>query len=115
LRKNGFDYICVSRTGLQDYTLAESSGKTVPDKRGHPIELCKVPADGKEDGDLYLYVKSAMKQQKEESMGEKLTGRFVGELENIRASLFKKRGTKEKGRVNQRIGRLEQKYPSIKF
>jgi transposase len=35
------------------------------------------------------------------------------ELENIKSSLPKKRGIKEEGAVNQRIGRLRQKYPSI--
>jgi transposase len=46
-------------------------------------------------------------------MSSKLTKRFVWELENIRSSLSKKRGTKAEGAVNQRIGRLKQKYPSI--
>ena len=113
LRKENFDYICVSRGGLQDYSLAEAGSKTVFDNRDHPIELCMATPDGKDDGDLYLYVKSAMKQQKEESMGSKLTKRFVDELENIKASLSKKKGKKEEGRINQRIGRLIQKYPSI--
>ena len=111
--EEGFDYICVSRGGLQDYSLAETGSKIVFDNRDHPIELCRAEPDDKDDGDLYLYVKSAMKQQKEESMGNKLTKRFVEGLENIKASLTKKRGKKEEGRVNQRIGRLIQKYPSI--
>ena len=46
-------------------------------------------------------------------MNSKLTKRFVQELENIRSSLSKKRGVKEEGAVNQRIGRLRQKYPSV--
>jgi transposase len=113
LRNNGFDYICVSRGGLQDYSLAETGSKMVFDNRDHPIELSIAAPDDKDDGDLYLYVKSAMKRQKEESMGGKLTKRFVEELENIKSSLSKKRGIKEEGKVNQRIGRLIQKYPSI--
>ena len=113
LRKNGFDYLCVSRSGLQDYSLAETGCKTVFDNRKHPIELSLVESSHKENGDLYLYVKSGMKQQKERSMNSKLTNRFVQELENIRSSLSKKRGIKEEGRVNQRIGRLRQKYSSV--
>jgi hypothetical protein len=129
LRDRGFDYVCVSRGGLQNYTLEETGCKTIFDNRKHPIEICiatpegKVDdkADGETDGDLYLYVKSDMKQQKEQSMvGErsrtmssKLTKRFVEELENIKSSLSKKRGIKEEGEVNQRIGRLRQKYPSV--
>jgi hypothetical protein len=113
LRNDGFDYICISRSNLQDYSLAEAGSKTVFDNRNHPIELIKVSSGSKDDGDLYVYVKSTMKQQKEESMGSKLTKRFVDELENIKSSLSKKRGKKEEGQVNQRIGRLRQKYPSI--
>ena len=113
LRKEGFDYICVSRGGLSDYSLAETGIKTVFDNRDHPIELSMAVSGDKDDGDLYLYVKSAMKQQKEKSMAGKLTKRFVDGLEDIKASLSKKRGKKEEGYINQRIGRLKQKYPSI--
>jgi len=113
LRGNGFDYICVSRSSLQDYSLAQGGCKTVLDNRRHPIEISIVRQQGKEDGEMYLYVKSHMKQQKEQSMSNKLTKRFVGELENIKSSLSKKRGVKQEGAVNQRIGRLRQKYPSI--
>jgi len=113
LRGSGFDYICVSRSGLQDYSFAESGCKTVFDNRKHPIEISIVTPDGKADGDLYLYVKSDMKQQKEHSMNSKLTKRFLQELENIKSSLSKKRGVKAEGAVNQRIGRLRQKYQSI--
>ena len=113
LRAHGFDYICVSRNNLQDYSLAETGIKTIFDNREHPIELSIVSRDNKDDGDLYLYVKSHQKQQKEQAMNDKLTKRFVEGLENIKSSLSKKRGIKQEGQVNQRIGRLKQKYPSI--
>ena len=113
LKDKGFDYICVSRSNLQDYSLAEGGSKTVLDNRRHPIELCKVASSAKDDDDLYLYVKSQMKQQKEKSMNDKQTKRFVQDIENIKASLSKKRGIKKEGAVNQRIGRLRQKYSSI--
>jgi transposase len=113
LRNTGFDYICVSRSGLQDYSLAEAGSKTIFDNRNHPIELRIADAGRENDGDLYLYVKSEMKQRKEQSMSSKLTKRFIEGVENIKSSLSKKRGIKEEGKVNQRIGRLKQKYPSI--
>jgi len=113
LRGSGFDYICVSRSDLQNYSLAESGCKTIFDNRKHPIEISIATPDDKQEGDLYLYVKSDMKQKKEQSMNSKLTKRFVQELENIKLSLSKKGGVKAEGAVNQRIGRLRQKYPSI--
>ncbi|MDR0230968.1 MAG: IS1634 family transposase [Dysgonamonadaceae bacterium] len=113
LREKQFDYICVSRSNLQNYSLPEKGTKMVFDNRKHPIELSIVEANGKDDGELYLYVKSHQKQQKELSMSSKLTKRFVEGLENIKSSLSKKRGIKNENAVNQRIGRLKQKYPSI--
>ena len=113
LRKKDFDYICVSRSSLKDYSLSEKGSKIVFDNRNHPIELSMVEGSGKDDDDLYLYVKSQQKQQKELSMSHKLTKRFVTEIEKIKSSLSKKRGIKTEGAVNQRIGRLRQKYPSI--
>ena len=113
LRNHGFDYICVSRNELKNYSLVDSGIKTVFDNREHPIEISIVKSNDKSNDDLYLYVKSAMKEKKEQSMNNKLTKRFVQELENIRSSLSKKRGIKQEGAVNQRIGRLRQKYPSI--
>jgi len=113
LRARDFDYICISRSSLQDYSPVETNRKIVFDNREHPIELSIVSCGNKDDGDLYLYVKSHQKQQKEQAMSDKLTKRFVEELENIKSSLSKKRGIKQEGQVNQRIGRLKQKYPSI--
>ena len=46
-------------------------------------------------------------------LNTKQTKRFVQELENIKSSLFKKRGVKQERAINQRLGRLRQKYPSI--
>ena len=113
LREKNFDYVCVSRRSLQDYSLAETGCKMIFDNRHHLIEIGIATPAGKEEGDLYLYVKSDMKQQKEASMSQKLNSRFVQGLESIKASLSKKRGIKQEGAVNQRIGRLRQKYPSI--
>ena len=113
LREKGFDYLCVSRSGLQAYSMEDASFKTAYDNRGNPIEISMVKSKDSEDDDLYLYVKSEMKGRKEQSMSDKLTTRFEQELENIKSSLSKKRGVKEESAVNRRIGRLQQKYPSI--
>ena len=113
LRNNGFDCVCVSRGGLLDYSLAGTDIKTVFENRDHPVELSFAASGNRDDCDLYLYVKSEMKQQKEESINSKLAGRFVAELENIKSSLSREREIKEEGKVNQRTGRLKQKYPAI--
>ena len=113
LREKGFDYLCVSRSDLQEYSIEEAAGKTVFDSRNNPIEISMVKLSDNEAGDLYLYVKSAMKGCKEQSMNDKLTTRFEAELKNVKSSLSKARGVKEEGAVKRRIGRLQQKYPLI--
>ena len=113
LREKQFDYICVSRSSLSEYSIVGSSPVTVMDNRKNPIEIQVVKSNKKDDSDLYLYVKSEMKQKKEHSMSDKLTGRFLEDLENIKSSLSKKRGVKQEDKVNRRIGRLLQKYPSV--
>jgi hypothetical protein len=61
-----------------------------------------------EQTDLYMYVKSAQKQAKQE------TDRTLQQYpETIKASLSKKHGVKREEMVNRRIGRAIEKYPSI--
>ena len=71
----------------------EADLKEEENLREHPIELCIVTPEGNTNDDLYLYVKSDMKQKREQSMNSKLTKRFVQELEN-RDSLILRNATR---------------------
>jgi hypothetical protein len=62
--------------------------------------------------DYILKVKSTGKQAKESSMKSKFENRFLEELVKINASITKKNGVKKVDKVNQRIGRVIEKYPS---
>jgi transposase len=95
LRGKGLDYICVRRSSLSEYSIVGSDPVTVMDNRNNPIEIQIIKSNKKGDNDLYLYVKSEMKHIKEQSMNEKLTGRFPEDLENIKSSLSKKNGVKQ--------------------
>jgi hypothetical protein len=53
-----------------------------------------------------------MKAKKEEGMKNRFETRFEEELAKIKTSLGKKGGVKQADKVNQRIGRAKQKYPS---
>jgi hypothetical protein len=94
LRQKGFDYICVSRSNLQDYNVLSKKSQLVYDNRNNPIELSIVEPVGKDTctllalcaahvyevrstDDLYLYVKSHQKQQKEMSIKNKLTALLI--------------------------------------
>ncbi len=112
LRSNGFDYLCVSRSRIKDYT-AVKEGSTpviITDKRKSKIELLLIKQ--KESEDNFLYVRSERKAHKEVSMHQNFTSHFEQGLEQILLGIKKKGGTKKLVKVWERIGRLKEKYPS---
>ena len=90
LKQQGYDYICVNRTKLKDYTAINPEGEniTIYDKNKNPIELRYVAK--KDCPDNYLYVRSRQKAVKEASMNEHFSQHYEEELENIRGALYKK-------------------------
>ena len=112
LKKEGYDYLCVSRSSIKNY-LADTNSKPVQiyDKKKQPIELLKVNVAN--DTDHYLWVKSQAKAVKENSMNDQFTQRFEEGLKAIQNGIVSKGGTKRKDKVWERIGRLKEKYASI--
>jgi transposase len=112
LKSKGYDYLCVSRSSLQEYHADISAVPVqINDKRKQPIELLKVKVNG--DTDQYLWVHSQAKAMKEKSMNGLLSQRFEEGIQNIQDGIAKKGGTKKINKVYERIGRLKQKYPSV--
>lgn len=112
IREKGYDYLCVSRSTVKDYTVEPGvQCVSITDKKRHPIELLKVNVNS--NTDYYLRVKSESKGLKESGMNSRFKDRFEEGLANIESSLHKKSGIKQLDRVHERIGRLKQKYPSI--
>jgi len=109
---NGYDYLCVSRSSLKNYTIqAGAVSVSVTDNRKHKIELCQV--NSVRNTDYYLRVESHSKELKERSMNQQFKERFEEGLQKIADSLTKKGGVKQESKVHERIGRIKQKYPSI--
>jgi hypothetical protein len=109
-----YDYVCVSRSNLKKYS--DIKGKKpvyVEDNKKQKIELLEVGVDAPNDHSYYLKVTSEGKQIKESSMNQQFIERFEEGLKIIAKSITSKYGTKRYDKVNQRIGRLKQKYPSI--
>lgn len=112
LRSKGYDYVCVSRSTLKEYSAQEKDSVVrIADKKEQPIDLCFVNAPN--ETDRFLWVRSEAKALKERSMKEQASTRFEEELQKIKASLARKGGVKRADKVNQRIGRAKQKYPSV--
>ena len=61
-----------------------------------------------------MLVDSDAKAVKEQSMHELACSRYEQGLEAIKAGLSKKNGTKSRDAVNNRLGKLDQKYGAIR-
>ena len=112
LKQKGFKYICVSRSGQQDYTVdANRPAVEVKDNKGQSILLRKAIVEGSTDNWLEVY--SPAKANKETAMGSNTSKRFEQGLEEVKLGISKKGGTKKQEKVWERIGRLKERYPSI--
>ena len=112
IRSKGYHYVCVSRSKIKDYEAVKGkSGVLKKTRSNQQIELQAVRTE--RNTDYYLRVKSPMKAVKETGMKNAFEERFEQELEKISQSLTKKNGTKQTDKVYRRIGRAQQKYPSV--
>jgi transposase len=109
----GFDYVCVSRKSLKNYAVPEGvSPVTVSDNKKRPIELIQVQTEGATDREYYLKVISPTKSLKEAAMNKQFFNRYEEGLALILKGITTKGGVKKYDKVNRRLGRLAQKYPS---
>jgi hypothetical protein len=110
----GYDYVCVRRSSLKKYTVLEKvSPVIVYDHPKCPIELVEVQTEAAGESEYYLKVTSPRKALKEASMSKQFAIRYEEGLAQINKGITTKGGVKKYDKVNQRIGRLAQKYPSV--
>jgi Transposase DDE domain len=111
IRSKGYHYLCVSRTKLKNYKFDPDSLVThLETKSKKKVILKKILTN--ENTDYCIEINSEMKALKERGMQRQFEERFESELEKIKISIHKKGGVKLSDKVNQRIGRAKQKYPS---
>lgn len=112
LRQNGYDYITVRRGGsTAPYRVMGERTVTVEDVRHQPIEIRFAEIENVED--TLLLVDSHAKTLKERSMRDKAASRFEDGLRAIMKGIGSKGGTKRRDRVNERLGRLKERCPSV--
>jgi hypothetical protein len=112
LKNKGFNYMCVSRSGMNKYVVDTSCHPVaIEDKKGQRLTLQKVIV--KDSADTWLEVHSDAKALKESGMNSRFAQRFEQGLTQIKESLDKKNGVKKQEKVWERIGRLKTKYSSI--
>jgi len=112
IEEKGYDYVCVSRSKLKDYTIFDG-GEVQKVTTNNKDELSLQRVVNSKNTDYYLMVKSPGKVKKESGMNAQFEERFEQELEKIRHGLTTKNGTKKADKVERRIGRAIEKYPSV--
>jgi transposase len=106
----GYKYILVSREREQKFP-KDVTPVVVKETKDNKVTAVLVTSEDSEEKKLYCH--SEDKQKKEEAMSEKSTERFEVALKNIVAGLSRKGGVKKLDLVNQRIGRIKEKFKGI--
>jgi transposase len=111
IREKGYHYLCVSRTKLKNYKFDTNRLVVhLETKSKKKVVLKKVVSP--EHTDYWLEITSEMKAKKEQGMKTQFETRYEEALTIIKAAVEKKGGIKRADKVNQRIGRAKEQYPS---
>ena len=112
LTVQGYKYVVVSRAKIKDYQPVQQGKETyLLTKSKKIIRLSLVQSEKYTDS--FLKVESPAKAMKEQGIKNRLEQGYEEQLNLIKQSLSKPRGIKKADKVQQRIGRAKQKYPSI--
>lgn len=112
IEENGFDYVCVSPVKIKDYRIEEGQlVQEIETQNKGKVSLQRILTDNHTD--YIVKAQSDGKVLKERSMKLKFESRFLAEIEKIDTALTKKGGIKQTEKVNRRIGRVMEKYPSM--
>lgn len=112
LNTTGYKYVVVSRKKIKDYQAVKPGKETYLVTKSKKIVRLTV-AQNEKYTDSFLKVESPAKRIKEQGIKNRLEQGYEEKLHLIKQSLGKPRGVKKVARVQQRIGRAKQKYPSV--
>ena len=111
IKQRNYDYVCVSRTIPVEYVKLAQEATLLSDNRGNSIEVAKVSVEGKSD--MFLHIKSHQKQLKEQSIDDKLTGRFTDSMEYLKEGLPIPRRLKKTVPVHEKVGRIKKQFSKV--
>ena len=112
LLKQGYKYVVVSRKKIKDYEPVIAGKETyLVTKSKKIIRLSLVTNEKYKDS--FLKVESPAKALKEQGINNRFEQGYEQQLTLIKQGLTKPRGIKRVDKVQQRIGRAKQKYPSV--
>lgn len=108
LRSNRFVYVVVARNRVE----MPDEGEFVPVAEGKKDVRAKLVRN-EETSEWDMFVDSDAKAKKEEGIKSKSRQRFEEDMEQVRAGLNKKRGTKTLAKVHTRIGRVKERHRRV--
>ena len=111
VKQRGYNYVCVSRTSPKEYTKLTDKATLLSDNRNNTIEVTKVSVEQK--GDTFLHIKSHQKQLKEQSIDDKLTGRFTDSMEYLKEGLSVPRRLKKIIPVHEKVGQIKKQFSKV--
>ena len=112
LSQKQYKYVVVSRKKIKDYQAVQQGKETCLLTKSKKLIRLRLVQSGQYT-DSFLKVESEAKGFKEQGIKNRLEQGYEQLLELIKKSLSKPRGIKKTDKVQQRIGRAKQKYPSI--
>ena len=108
----GYRYLCVSRSKIKEYESVKDRLTVLMETKSKQFIRLKAVTTAK-NTDYYLEVKSNAKEKKEAAMASQFEYRFEEALQRIHKSINTKGGVKSSDKVQQRIGRAKERYPSV--
>jgi transposase len=111
IQSKGYNYICVSRSKLKDYSYQNNSQpQTVLTKGDKTVYLKKIQST--DNTNYFFEIDSPAKALKETGMKNKFEELFEEQLMLAKKALTTAKGTKRINKVHERIGRAKEKYAS---
>jgi len=107
LKGNGYDYITIMRSAGLKYEEKGEICRTRDTDDTYDIEMVEVSVKG--IADRVVMVKSDGKTLKERSMDDRLLEKYEQGLDAVKEGISRKHGTKNRDKVQARLGRLNEK------
>lgn len=111
IKKEGYDYVCVSRSQPKEFDKLTDNPTVLSDNRGNKIEVQKISVEGTDD--TFLHIKSDLKALKEKSMDDSTTKRFEERISYLKEGLLLPRRTKKIIQIHEAIGRLKDQFSKV--
>ncbi|HBA67148.1 MAG TPA: IS1634 family transposase, partial [Methylococcaceae bacterium] len=111
LREHGYRYLVVSRERARQFEAETAIPIETATATGSAVHIQRV--DDAEHPEVRLYCYSEQREQKERGINQRLCERFEAGLQKIAEGLQKPRAEKRLDQLQQRIGRLQEKYHGI--